>query len=160
MQSCCFTGHRGLPGDERYYRLRELCEQAIRRAYAEGCRRFLAGGALGFDMLAAALVCLLRDREFPDMRLELILPCRDQADRWLPRDRERYAAMLSAADRTVTLADAYAPGVMQARNRALIEAADLCIAYMATPSSGTGTTVAMARRRGIPVRNLADEMRE
>lgn len=158
MRSCCFTGHRFLPGGERYYRLRDLCEQAIRAAYAEGFRRFYAGGALGFDMLAAALVCSLRDSEFPDMRLELILPCRDQAARWSARDRERYVTMLSAADATVTLADVYAPGVMQARNRALIEAADLCIAYMTTPSSGTGTTVAMARRRGIPVRNLADAL--
>ncbi len=159
MQGCCFTGHRSLPGGERYYTLRALCEGAIRRAYDEGYRRFLAGGALGFDMLAAALVCSLRDSEFPAMRLELILPCRDQADRWSARDRERYAAMLGAADRTVVLADAYYSGAMQARNRALVEEAGLCIAYMTVPSSGTGGTVAMARRRGIPVLNLAEDMK-
>ena len=159
MQSCCFTGHRSLPGGERYYRLRERCEQAILGAYDAGCRRFYAGGALGFDMLAAALVCSLRDTRYPDMRLELILPCRDQADRWSPRDRERYAAMLRAADASEILFDAYAPGVMQARNRALVERADLCIAYMTNPSSGTGGTVAMARRRGIPVLNLSSELK-
>ena len=156
MKACCFTGHRGLPGGEEYYRLRDRTEAAIRRAYADGYRRFLAGGALGFDMLAAALVCSLRDSEFPDMRLELILPCRDQADRWSPRDRERYAAMKAAADSTVILADVYFDGVMHMRNRALLEEATLCIAYMRSPASGTGSTVALARRRGISVVNLAD----
>ena len=158
MESCCFTGHRQLPGGAAGARLRELTELAVRDAYADGCRRFFAGGALGFDMLAAAVVCHLRDTDLPDISLHLLLPCRGQEERWSPRDRERYAAMLSLADSHIFLAERYEDGVMMARNRALVAAADHCIAYMSHPASGTGGTVSMARSRGLTVRNLADEM--
>lgn len=157
MEACCFTGHRRLPGGEEGARLRARVEAAVREAYAAGCRRFYAGGALGFDMLAAAVVCLLRDTEYSDMSLWLLLPCRGQEAHWSPRDRARYAEMLALSDSYVYLAEEYREGVMAARNRALVEAADLCIAYMTNPASGTGGTVAMARRRGIPVRNLAEQ---
>ena len=158
MEACCFTGHRVLPGGDGYFALRRVTERAIRDAYASGCRRFFAGGARGFDMLAAAIVCALRDSEYPDMTLTLLLPCRDQADRWAEKERERDAAMLTAADEYTYLFEEYCTGVMSARNRALINAADLCIAYMKHPASGTGETVAMARKRGIAVQNVADEM--
>jgi uncharacterized phage-like protein YoqJ len=155
MESCCFTGHRLLPTGEAGARLTRLTEDSVRDAYCMGCRRFFAGGALGFDMLAAAVVCHLRDTELADISLHLILPCRDQDSRWSARDRERYQKMLLLADSHVYLYDAYANGVMAARNRALVNAADLCIAYMTTAGSGTGLTVSMAERRGIPVWNLA-----
>ncbi len=158
MEACCFTGHRQLPGGEEGDRLRTLVEQAVRDAYAVGCRRFYAGGALGFDMLAAAVVCYLRDSECSDMSLHLLLPCRDQDARWSPRDRARYRQMLALADSYHYLADEYGEGVMSARNRALVEAAELCIAYMKNPASGTGGTLSMARRRGVAVRNLAEEV--
>ena len=158
MEACCFSGHRFLPTGEVGTRLREVLESAVREAYAGGCRRFFAGGALGFDMLAAAVVCHLRDTDYPEISLHLLLPCRGQEDRWSPRDRERYARMLQLADGYTYLADAYHEGVMSARNRALVAAADLCIAYMTNPASGTGGTLSMARASGIPVRNLAEEL--
>lgn len=157
MESCCFTGHRRLPTGDAGLCLIRLTEKAVHDAYDAGCRRFYAGGALGFDMLAAAVVCRLRDTELSDISLHLILPCRDQDSRWSPHDRERYRKMIELADSYVYLYKDYADGVMAARNRALVDAADLCIAYMSSSKSGTGLTVSMAKRRGIPVRNLAEE---
>lgn len=157
MKSCCFTGHRRLPTGEAGIRLISLVEDAVRKAHAMGIRRFFAGGALGFDMLAAAVVCRLRDGELPDISLHLLLPCRDQDIRWSERDRERYRKMIALADTHEYLYEAYADGVMAARNRALVAAADLCIAYMVSPGSGTGLTVSMAKQRGIPVINLAEK---
>ncbi|MBQ2719743.1 MAG: DUF1273 family protein [Clostridia bacterium] len=157
MTTCCFTGHRRLPREE-YPALRERTERAIRRAYEAGCRRFFAGGALGFDMLAAAIVTLLRDSEYPDITLTLLLPCADQDSRWAAGDRRRYAAMLAAADVVHTLSTVYREGVMRERNRALVDSADLCIAYLTDRASGTGSTVSMAERRAIPVWNVAEEI--
>lgn len=157
MESCCFTGHRRLPTGDEGVRLVHLTEESVRDAYRAGCRRFFAGGALGFDMLAAAVVCRLRDTELSDISLHLLLPCRDQDSRWPPRERERYRRMIELADSYTYLYDTYTDGVMAARNRALVDAADLCIAYMKMQGSGTGLTVSMAKRRGIPVRNLAEE---
>ena len=157
MEVCCFTGHRLLPGGAEGQRLRYLCESSVRQAYAEGCRRFFSGGALGFDMLAAAIVCYLRDSFYADMSLHLLLPCRDQAVGWSEKNRQRYADMLSLADSYVFLHESYSERVMQSRNAALVEKADLFIAYMKNPASGTGSTLSMARRAGIPVRNLAEK---
>lgn len=155
MEACCFTGHRHLPTAGALDRLRADCEDAVKQAYLLGCRRFYAGGALGFDMLAAAVVCRLRDTEYPDMSLHLILPCRDQEARWSERDKLRYTAMLSLADTRRYLYDAYTEGVMAARNRALIAASDLCIAYLTNYASGTGMTYREAVRKGVPIWNLA-----
>lgn len=45
-QTCFFSGHRTLPADPL---LLPALEEAVRRASRAGCRRFLCGGALGFD---------------------------------------------------------------------------------------------------------------
>nr|MBE6544830.1 DUF1273 domain-containing protein [Oscillospiraceae bacterium] len=48
MTTCAFTGHRIIK-DEHRARLGEMLACAIEHAYDLGCRRFIAGGALGFD---------------------------------------------------------------------------------------------------------------
>ncbi len=154
MQSCFFTGHRRLPFD--CASLTSRCLAAVRGAYLEGCRTFLSGGALGFDMLAADCVCRLRDSELSDITLQLILPCRDQDAHWLPAERAHYAALLARADGYRYLAERYYDGAMQARNHALVDAADYGIAYLRYYASGTGGTVAYARKRGITVLNLSE----
>ena len=156
MDNCCFTGHRYLPTGGTRTRLTALLESEVRAAYAAGCRRFFAGGALGFDMLAAAVVCRLRDSELSDISLHLLLPCHGQDARWSEGDRARYAEMLRLSDSYHYVSQEYSREAMSLRNRALVTAADLCIAYMTNPASGTGGTLSMARSRGIPIRNLAD----
>ena len=72
-KTCCFTGHRRLPSEEIPV-LRKRLEEEIRRLYREGFHYFAAGGALGFDTLAALAVLSLR-KELPGLRLILVLPC-------------------------------------------------------------------------------------
>ena len=48
----CFTGHRHLPPDKRNAVAASLI-RAIAEAYSNGYRRFMCGGALGFDTIAA-----------------------------------------------------------------------------------------------------------
>ena len=158
MEACCFTGHRVLPGGERYYEVRRLIETAIREAYAEGCRRFFAGGALGFDMLAASVVCALRDSEFPDMTLTLILPCRDQDKSWSAREKEAYAHIKERAYSVRYMSEHYTPDCMHARNRALVDGSDLCLSYLTANRGGTLYTCAYALKHGVRLINLADEL--
>ena len=77
---CCFTGHRTFSPAVATELIARL-EPVLERLYAAGVRDFRTGGALGFDTLAALRVIALRDRH-PDCTLSLILPCRDQANRW------------------------------------------------------------------------------
>ena len=71
----------------------------------------------------------------------------------------RYHRLLSEADSVSYLSDYYYDGVMHDRNQALVNAADVCIAYLAA-GGGTAQTVAMAKRKGIAVYNLKDGLRD
>lgn len=153
MKACAFTGHRQLPkGAEE--KLRDLLRRGISYVYGEGVRDFYAGGALGFDMLAEEEVIAFRATH-ADVRLHLVLPHRGQAQSWRLSEVRRYQMLLSEADSVRYLSSFYYDGVMKERNAALIAEADVCIAYL-THGGGSGQTVAMAKKNGIPVYNLAD----
>ncbi|MEY8389705.1 DUF1273 domain-containing protein, partial [Oscillospiraceae bacterium 38-13] len=69
MQTCCFTGHRELPPEEQAEIANRL-ECVISAQYQKGIRYYGAGGALGFDALAARTVIRLREN-CPGMKLIL-----------------------------------------------------------------------------------------
>lgn len=154
VNSCCFTGHRSIPLSELAPLTAHL-DQVLSTVYGMGCRTFYAGGAMGFDALAAARVLLLRETH-PDVRLFLVLPCRDQHRFWSAADIARHEEQLRHADAFLYVAESYSPRVMQERNEALVAHADVCVAYARRPASGAGQTVRLAERAGKPVINLAD----
>ena len=122
-------------------------------AYQNGCRVFYNGGALGFDSEAAERVILFR-RTHADVRLIMILPCPEQADRWSASQRFRYESILRSANETVYVEDHYTAGCMQKRNAELVRRADMLVAYLSHARSGAAQTAAAAKRKGIPVYNL------
>ena len=95
-KTCCFTGHRVIPARSLPALAKEL-EQTLRRLIGAGVRYFGAGGALGFDTLAAETVLRLKG-EYPGIRLILVLPCRDQTRGWREADVRRYRDILSRAE--------------------------------------------------------------
>jgi len=151
QKTCCFTGHRILPKEERE-QIRARLARAIRNLYEEGYRHFVAGGALGFDTVAAETVLAFR-RHYPDITLTLMLPCADQDARWTDEERAIYTAQKQAADEVITLTDRYFDGCMQKRNQAMVDASSACIAYMTRLRSGAGQTVRMAHAAGLRVIN-------
>ena len=71
-KTCCFTGHRSLSGEEKLkvaVRLRKIIEEQIKA----GIVFYGAGGALGFDTLAAQTVLDMK-KEYPQLRPILVLP--------------------------------------------------------------------------------------
>ena len=151
QKTCCFTGHRILPKEESE-QIRARLARAIRNLYEEGYRHFVAGGAIGFDTVAAETVLAFR-RHYPDITLTLMLPCADQDARWTDEERAIYTAQKQAADEVITLADRYFDGCMQKRNQAMVDASSACIAYMTRLRSGAGQTVRMAHAAGLRVIN-------
>ena len=154
LGACAFTGHRRIKPSHKADR-EKLISRAVEYAYGRGVRRFYAGGALGFDTLAARQVILFR-MSHPDVSLHLILPCADQCDGWSDADRDSYGFILSRADSSELLTEKYEKGCMKARNARLVELADMLIAYAdgARSFSGSMQTVRMAKRKGIEVYNL------
>lgn len=150
--TCAFTGHRQIErGAERA--LCDLLARAVAYAYAEGCRTFLAGGALGFDTLAARAVISFR-LSHRDVRLVLLLPCLDQAEGWSARRHAEYDWILSEADEVCYFANAYERSCMRRRNAALAERCDLLIAYVGYERSGSAQTLRIATGLGRRVYNL------
>ncbi len=151
-QTCCFTGHREIRAEDRAS-LGAALSAELARLYRLGVRYFGAGGALGFDTAAAEAVLALR-REHADVRLILILPCRDQTKYWRREDIARYEAILASADKVVYTAERYHPGCMHVRNRHLVEHAAYCVAYFSGAPGGTAYTVRYAEQAGLSVTNL------
>ncbi len=153
MKAVCFTGHRDLHGREPqiYERLYMMLESCVGCGY----REFRTGGAIGFDTLAARVVLALRE-QYPDVRLVIYVPCRDQARRWLPAQQQQYLEHLAAADEVKVLSEHYYRGCMFVRNRALVDGSELCIAYLKESGGGTKWTVDYANKQNVTVINIGE----
>ncbi len=154
IRTVCFTGHRDIP-PEAAVALPRLLEETVLSLYDRGARTFRAGGAMGFDTVAALKVLELK-ADYPDLRLELILPCRNQTDRWDALSTRTYRYILERADSHRFLFDTYIDGCMLERDRRLVDGSDVCVAYCARNRGGTAYTCAHALRRGLELINLYD----
>jgi uncharacterized phage-like protein YoqJ len=157
VRTVCFTGHRVIPV-QHALRLPDLLDSAITSLVERGATVFRAGGAVGFDTVAALKVLELRER-YPQMRLELILPCRDQTKHWSQEDAQVYAYILAAADSHRFLFDSYVDGCMLERDRRLVSGSDVCVAYLTRSHGGTAYTFSQAIRAGLETVNLYDDLR-
>lgn len=154
-RTVCFTGHRHIP-DEDYPVLFDTLFSVIEQQIALGAVTFLAGGALGFDTMAALAVLSLRKR-YPHVRLELILPCPSQTRGWSKGDTVLYEQIKEQADAVHYVSTGYYKGVLQQRNRALVEKADVCVAYLRNSNGGgTAYTASLALKNGLDLINLQD----
>jgi uncharacterized phage-like protein YoqJ len=156
IRTCAFTGHREIPA-AHIEQLKMHLDAAITAFFGMGCTRFYAGGARGFDTLAAERVLAFRSRH-PEAELHLILPCRDQTKLWRTDERAVFEDILSRASQVRYIADTYTPTCMYERNRALVNGSDLCIAYLTRNTGGTLYTCAYALKNGVALLNLSDEL--
>ena len=151
-KACSFTGHRTIKDDHRG-RIEGILQRAVRYAYDEGCREFLAGGALGFDTLVAKEIIKFRQTH-PSVRLILCLPCIDQADNWSDKDKDLYNHILTSADEVIYASDTYTDSCMKERNFLLASKCDILIAYCGRARSGSGQTIRMANSMGKKIINI------
>ena len=154
IHSICFTGHRKIDKKDAVMipsKLKEILEALIER----GARCFKAGGALGFDMIAALCVLELKEK-YPEIELHLILPCRDQTKAWGEECRKVYDYILKQASRVEYVTDTYTTWCMHERNRRLVNSSQVCIAYLKQSSGGTAYTFGYALQKSLEVINIAE----
>lgn len=145
-QSCCFTGHRAINQQAAGLADRLCCELET-LINNRGVKTFYAGGALGFDTLAAECVLGLKGK-YPFIRLCLALPCRNQSEKWSAADKERYGAILQRADSVYYVSDVYTDSCMLLRNDYMVENSRYCICYLRHSGGGTYYTVNRAKAMG------------
>ena len=154
-KTCCFTGHRSLSNEEKLkvaVRLREIIAVQIKA----GVVFYGAGGARGFDALAALTVLDMK-KEYPQLRLILVLPCEDQTRGWRSEDIAVYEDIKRRSDKVVYVSREYTPDCMHRRNRHLVNHSGTCICYLTRSTGGTAYTVDYARKKGLHVINIAND---
>ena len=155
MKKCFFTGHRVIER-KSYDNVKSFLREEILNKINDKVNVFIAGGALGFDTLAAEQVIDMRD-SYSNIQLHLYLPCYGQDSRWKESDRRRFAGVMGLADKIYYVTEGeYEKGCMEKRNLAMVDASDCGIAYLKHYCSGSSQTVRMAVGKGIDVVNIAD----
>lgn len=174
-KTCCFTGHRTMSDQEKQIvavRLRQVIAALVK----EGVVYYGAGGALGFDTLAAQTVLEMK-KEYPQLRLILVLPCEDQTRNWRSEDIEIYEDIKARCDKVVYVSllapggnahcgdlrptrtsRRYTPDSMYKRNRHLVDHSGTCICYLTREGGGTAYTVGYAWKKGVHITNLAEDI--
>ena len=125
-------------------------ERSVIELYRRGILYYGAGGAIGFDCLAAQTVLRLRE-SCPDMKLILVLPCLNQTRGWRAEDVAEYERIKEQADKVTYISR----DCMFRRNRHLVDNSGFCICYLTKNNGGTAYTADYAKRQGLTVVNLA-----
>ena len=157
IYTCCFTGHRpeNLFNNEcdTESSINERIVSAVESAICDGYNRFLCGGCRGADFMFAEAVISLKSK-YPDIKLEFVLPCRNQSENWNRDDRDRYSSLLDAADSVICLNDTYTKDCMLERDRYLVDHSTLLIAAFNGTKGGTEYTFKYAKRKHIRILNV------
>ena len=152
-RSCCFTGHRNI--EKKYLtHLEEHLTDLLEKFIKVGIVHFKAGGAIGFDNLASLKVLELKEK-YPNVTLDLILPCHGQTKGWPESEIAAYENILSRANSVTYASDVYTNGCMHLRNRMLVDGSSVCIAFCTSQKGGTAYTIRYATENNVSVINLA-----
>ena len=153
-KTVCFTGHRTIPMLKKW-KIEKKLKDTLETLIEEGYCFFGAGGALGFDTIAAQIVLNLKKRH-PEIKLILVLPCKNQTRGWDEKDISAYESIIEQADKVVYTQEHYDRGCMFKRNRHLVDNSSVCVAYLTEEKGGTAYTVNYANQKGVKVINIAE----
>lgn len=151
--TCCFTGHRRIPSEKQGIITERLRDELI-KLIEQGYVYFGAGGALGFDTIAAQVVLELKGT-YPQIKLILVLPCKTQTRGWSKEAIEVYEDIKGKCDKYVYSSEDYDSSCMFKRNRHLIDNSSTCVCYLTESSGGTAYTVDYGKRSGLRIINVA-----
>ncbi|MDE6149091.1 MAG: DUF1273 domain-containing protein [Ruminococcus sp.] len=155
-RTACFTGHRNIP-TEHIEKIKRLLDETIEELYQMGVLFFGAGGAYGFDIMAEEAVLKAKEKHH-EIKLILVLPCKDQCRYWSEQNKIQYKNLINKADKIVYTTETYCNGCMHKRNIHLVNYSGYCISYMNRFNGGTAFTVEYAKLKGLKVINLFDRI--
>ncbi len=148
-----FFGHRRI---DDYFRLESLLYERIRRLLSEkGYVEFLVGRNGEFDQMASSAVLHMKKVYRSDnSALILVLPYMTADYRNNQKSYESYydGIELSSASTFV-----YPKSAIQARNREMVDRANLILCYVNKESGGAYQTIQYAVRCGKRIENLAEK---
>jgi uncharacterized phage-like protein YoqJ len=148
-----FTGHRPPKAGLTYSHKAEgdwAAVNAVRAYLREHRPEFcITGGALGFDTLAAR-ACVYEQVPF-----KVYVPCQGHSSRWPQEAQLRYQRMLELASEVKLVTDArYSAWAMMRRNEAMVDHANMVLAWWDGTPGGTKNCIDYAEQQGKTVRSL------
>ena len=154
-RSCLLTGHRDIPMCD-YERVSSEIVRIVSELEERGITHFYAGGALGFDMIAAISIANLK-QYMPQIILTLALPYKGHDEKWENNNRKLLEKLIERADEVIYVGDRYFSGCMLARNRFMADRSSVCVCYLTKPIGGTAYTVDYSIKKGLDIINIAPE---
>lgn len=165
IKSCCFTGYRPSKfpfkmddAEPEFKKLENKLIDAVFSAADEGCYTFYCGMAMGFDLIAARAVLMLKEvYNKASISLVCAIPFVDQAEKFDEKWHKMYNEIISFADNVILISDNYFNGVYQKRNEFMVDNSDYVITWYNGLSGGTKNTLKYARRKGKKIVNLFED---
>lgn len=117
--TAAFSGHRFIDASQREH-VKKRLSNAVLDAYGNGIRNFISGFAIGFDMMAAEVVAVLK-QSHPDIILTAAIPFNGQASRFSFYDRKRYDRLLEVVDEVIVLSDSFYPRCFLDRDEFMVK---------------------------------------
>ncbi len=155
LSTCCFIGCQKLPQKMIRQILLRLNSE-VEKLIENGVTTFISGGTPGFEQIAASLIAAKKEMG-QDIRLNFVLPCKDQDSYWNPKQRGFYGKLLAEADGIFYLSNKYAHGCIKRQKRFVVDNSDYCICAFFNPGGITGKTVGYAKRKGVKIINVTRE---
>ena len=158
--SCCFSGYRPKKfgfdfelDNKGYQEFSERLVSAIYNLYEKGYRIFYNGCAQGFDIAAAEVLLLLKDK-CPDIKLYATVPFIEQDKGWAENWKKRYQNVMNNADKIIVINPDYAKWAYIKRNEFMVENSSTIITYFDGESGGTESTLEYAKKKGLSIVNI------
>ncbi len=162
---CCFTGYRPskMPFElnsknKEYIRFENKLIDAIFSLTSEESLTFYSGVAMGFDIIAAETVLLLKNaKSNGDIKLICAVPFKNQAEKYTDEWKKRYQNVLKNADEVIYVSQEYHRGCYQRRNEFMVDKSDTVITWFDGQSGGTLNTLIYAKKKNKRIVNIEGE---
>lgn len=162
FKKCCFTGYRPAKfpfliskNDPQYIKMENNLTETLFTLAEDGCFTYYCGMAMGFDIIAAESVLLMKKAiKTASIKLICVVPFKTQSEGFNSLWKSRYDNIISNADEVVLLSDSYFSGCYSKRNKFMVDRSDYVLTWFDGKSGGTKNTIEYAKSKGKSVINL------
>ena len=155
VKKCCFTGYRPskMPflldsKNKEYNNFENALFKELTNIINLGCTTFYTGMAMGFDIIAAEAVLLLKKiNSNQKISLVCVLPFDNQEESFYKEWKIRYYNVLNECDEKVVLSQNYYKGCYQKRNIYMVDNSDCVLTWYDGKAGGTRNTLDYAAKK-------------
>ena len=122
-------------------------EQAVYLIEAMGVTHFISGVDLGVGQFVAEIVIDLK-RDYPEVTLECVIPCEDQAANWTIVQRDRYFSIVERCDKETLLQRHYSKDCIRKKKEYMVKQSNYVLVVWNGKPGSTGKLLSIARTLG------------